>query len=339
MAETLPNPQGQTARPASNWFRRNPVAAALLAVTILVLGAVLVVGWLVVRERQKSAIVAQQRILELWFASDSFLSDRVLKETNLMSDADILRGLEQAIQRHPDSARLWRASGVMFQAAGKMDSSYEALSRAIEFAQGQRDSSVGNDSLLRRSVLLREMDRIPEAAVDYRRAKRLPLPDNQEIESLPDFRSAEEVSVVLGVTNVESGLYAIHGWDSKYQPALVDGQEAWSFEPGFNYGYFFIDPTYKWSHGSNLVLRVECKTRTGRPIGVRYGTRGDAYTSITPTKIESVGSNGWKIMEFRLKNARLENAQSSGADFSLRDNQKGFFVRRVTLFADTNSAR
>ena len=106
-----------------------------------------------------------------------------------------------------------------------------------------------------------KMERFAEAGQDYRRFKGLPLqaPGDRAapVKSPPDFHLATSVSVEFGETNRELGLYFIESGESKHTQTNLNGQAVWHFKRGWNYVYFFIDPTFKWTLTSNVSVLVE----------------------------------------------------------------------------------
>jgi hypothetical protein len=166
--------------------------------------------------------------------------------------------------------------------------------------------------------------------LDERRARNLPY-KHLSIHALPDYQGATNVSVEFGATNRESGLYVIEQADSKHVPTAVHGEEAWFFKPGWNYSYFFIDPTFKWALGSNVVVRVEYQVVRGNPIGLHYDGERGAY-SFADERVSKQPTGKWQAVEFRLRDARFRNSQNGGADFRIWDNERGFYVRRVTVW-------
>jgi hypothetical protein len=136
--------------------------------------------------------------------------------------------------------------------------------------------------------------------------------------------------VELGATNRESGLYVVDHPDSKHTPKAIDDQEAWFFKAGWNYAYFFIDPTFKWALGSNVLVQVEYRVVRGKPIGLHYDGTHNAYASAEESASKQPMGQ-WQILEFRLRDARFGNSQNGGADLRIWDNENGFYLRRVTV--------
>jgi eukaryotic-like serine/threonine-protein kinase len=153
------------ARPAGRpeklwrWSRRNPVIAGL-AVSVLMIGSIGLTGWLVARERGRVAEQAEKRRLEILYASDSFLAERALVDTNLINAGDFLRGLQAAIERRPTIAAFWRSKAIVLDRTGVPQDALTDFSKAIELASTNAEKRVLTDALLRRSELLRKLDRI-----------------------------------------------------------------------------------------------------------------------------------------------------------------------------------
>jgi serine/threonine protein kinase len=302
------------------WCRRNPVVASLTAVIVVAVIAG-TAGWLQVK-------ASRQKALAILYANDDFLAQRALTVTSLGEARDILEGLERAIRRQPENPLLWRARGAVLERINELEDAYAHFSRAIELADGNEKRELRHDILLRRSNVLRRMQRVPEAAMDYRRGKGLPY-KHIPPEALPDFSRASTVSLEFGTTNREQGLYVLDVGDSRHKAATRDGEEARFFSPGLNYGYFFVDPTFKWTL-SNAVVRVEYQVVRGNPIGLHYDGRGGTYS--LPTYSVNKGRTGqWEVIEFVLHETRFRNAQNGGADFRLQGNESGFYLHRITV--------
>jgi tetratricopeptide (TPR) repeat protein len=257
-----------------------------------------------------------------------FLAERALTASNLEHADAILRGLKEAIQRKPDSPSLWWAQAVMLQRIGKLDESFGAFSRAIDLASTNNDNFALVDTLLRRSHLLRELKRGAEAGVDERRACGLPWRQIQP-GAFTDYQSASDVSVEFGATNREAGLHVIERRDSKHTLAQVEGEQAEFFEGGWNYAYFFIDPTFKWGLGSNVLVRVEYRSMTSHTIGLQYDGYRDIYSRASTRSALSTGK--WQVIEFVMRDARFQNSQNGHTDFRLYDNEAGFYVKRIAV--------
>ncbi len=305
-------------------IRRNKLAfAATVAVAAVMLLGGVISAWQAVR-----AMRAERRVSEILYASDQFLAERALIETNRDEAQPILEGLNAAIRRQPENPLLLRARGAMSERIDKLDEAYADFSRAIDLAEDDRMRELQQEIILRRSALLRRMQRVPAAAMDYRRAKGLPYKHIPR-DALPDYSKVSTVSIEFGATNREEGLYVVQVRDSKNSVATRDGEEAWFFAPGENYAYFFVDPTFKWTL-SNAVVRVEYQGIRGNPIGLHYDGKPGRYSP--PTYSGNRGQTGqWQIIEFVLHDTLFGNTQKGGADFRLHDNQNGFYLRRITV--------
>ena len=312
------------------WCRRKPTIASLAASIGLVALAGLA-AWVVAQENGPGARDSDRKRIEILHASDALLAERALTDTNLSNLTDLLRGLQEAIDRRPTDAVLWCSRAVVLQKNGIITGSLAHFSRAIELAATNNEKRVLSDALLRRSDLLRTLKRGAEAGMDERRALGLPyehIPTN----GLPDYQLATQVSVEFGATNRESGLYVVEVGDSKHTPVTVDGQQAWYFKGGWNYAYFLIDPTFKWNLGSDVVVRAEYQIVSGNPMGVQYDGSLGSYSKASEVRRDyrEAGSN-WRVIEFRARDARFQNSQNGRADFRVYDNEKGFYLRRVAL--------
>jgi hypothetical protein len=42
--------------------------------------------------------------------------------------------------------------------------------------------------------------------------------------------------------------------------------------------------------------------------------------------------SNWRVIQFRIRDARFQNSQNGGADFRFHDNETGFYLRRVSVF-------
>ena len=147
-----------------------------------------------------------------------------------------------------------------------------------------------------------------------------------------DSRSAAPVSVDFGATIRESGLYVVEVADSKHTLAEISGETVWFFRGGWNYAYFSIDPTFKDILGPDVVIRAEYQILGRNPMGVHYdGSRGP-YSSATEVQRDyKEPDSNWRVIEFRARDARFRNSQNQGADFRIHDNEKGFYLKRVSL--------
>jgi hypothetical protein len=101
----------------------------------------------------------------------------------------------------------------------------------------------------------------------------------------------------------------------------------------WNYGYFYIDPTFKWTCGSDAVVRIEFLSRSEGKLGVQYDWRNGPYHEAPKTV--QVGSEGqWTTEDFLLKDARFENSQNDHADFRIWLRSAEVLVRRVSVFCN-----
>jgi hypothetical protein len=148
----------------------------------------------------------------------------------------------------------------------------------------------------------------------------------------PDYQRATQVSVEFGATNRESGLSVVEAGDSRHTLATVDGQQVWFFSGGWNYAYFSINPDFKRNLGTDVVVRAEYQILGRNPIGVQYdGHRGRYSSTVDLQRDFQEPNSNWRVIEFRARDARFQNSQNGGADFRIYDNEKGFYLRRVSL--------
>jgi hypothetical protein len=141
---------------------------------------------------------------------------------------------------------------------------------------------------------------------------------------------ADIASIEFGVTNREEGLHMTEVGDSRHSVKMLDATQVLFFEPNWNYAYFFIDPEFKSNLGSNVVVTVEYRIVRGSPPGLQYdGARG-RYVQANKNRRETSGD--WDILEFTIPDARLQNSQNGRADFRVYDNERGFYLKRVTVY-------
>jgi hypothetical protein len=187
--------------------RRKAVIATLTASVVLV-ALVGLAGGLVAQENGSAATDSDKKRPETPDASDAFLAERALTDTNLSSVRNLLQGLQEAIERRPTNAVLWRSRAVVLVGTGDLEGVLAHFSRAIELASTNDEKLVLWDALLRRRKFLRDLKRGAEAGMDERRALGLPyqhIPTNE----LPDYQRARQVSVEFGETIHESGLFKV----------------------------------------------------------------------------------------------------------------------------------
>lgn len=147
-----------------------------------------------------------------------------------------------------------------------------------------------------------------------------------------DYRNTNRVSVEFGATIQESGLYLVEVADSKHTVAEIDGEVVLFFRGGWNYAYFAIDPASKEKLGSDVVIRAEYQILGNNPMGVQYDGMKGPYSSALDIQREYKEPNSsWRVIEFRARDARFHNRQNRGADFRIYDNEKGFYLKRVSV--------
>jgi hypothetical protein len=80
------------------------------------------------------------------------------------------------------------------------------------------------------------------------------------------------------------------------------------------------------------VVRAEYQILGRNPIGVQYdGDRGAYSSAVDVQRDYQEANSNWRVIEFRARDARLQNSQNGRADFRIYDNEKGFFLRRIAL--------
>jgi predicted Ser/Thr protein kinase len=308
------------------WCRRNPRILAT-ASAIVLLGFVATAGLFYANNREHAASHERRKASHILRASDQFLAERAMNETNMEFATDILKALQEAINRQPEEPRLWSARAAMLEKTSALEEAHQHFSRAIALATNEVLRPVLTDALQRRRDLLKRMKRMLEARSDDYRARQLVEPDELATHPVREYASADQVSLQLGITNVESGLYATSGKDSRSIPGVFFAAEAWHFPAGWNYGYFFLDPMFKWSLGSDVMIRVECR---GESIGLHYDGLDGPYTAV-----QRIGSrpdnSGWRMDEFEVPDVRFDNSQNGGADFRLWSTGSGFYVRKISI--------
>ena len=326
----------------AQWCGRKPGVASLVAVTIVAALAGTTVALLVSEKAraERAALMAkaiadedskeaETERLEILYASEPFLVERVFHAGDMASAKELLAGLDAAVARRPTRAILWCARAAASLAMGDRERALVEFTRSIDLTLSTPGAKTPKDALLRRSALLRELGRSGEAGQDHRRAFDLPLAKADSVNKLPDFQNATEVSVEFGQTNREAGLYFLSGSDSKHRSAVTNGEEAEFFREGWNYAYFFIDPTFKWKLGSNVLIRVEYQLVKGQPIGLHYDGARNAFAPATKSVQPPV--DHWQVIEFVLRDARFSHRQNLHADFRVYDNERGFYLKRVTV--------
>jgi hypothetical protein len=94
------------------------------------------------------------------------------------------------------------------------------------------------------------------------------------------------------------------------------------------YGYFLIEPTFKFGCRENAVMEIEYFSGGSGEFGFTFDGQKGAYTHCDGgVPLENVGR--WKVARWSMKDVRFENSQNGGADFRIWT--LGAFVRRVTL--------
>jgi len=324
------------------WCERRPVVASLMAVAIITTLAGITVALVIIHEARaervalmakaladEEAIEAEADRLAVQYAADPFLVERAFRDGDIAMANGLLAKLDAVVARRPTNAAFWCARAAASLALEDRERALVEFTRSIDLTSAIPDAKTPKDALLRRSAILRQLGRGGEAGQDHRRAFGLPVTSTDSRNELPDYSNATEVSVEFGRTNREAGLYFLTGSDSKHRPAVTNGEDAEFFREGWNYAYFFIDPTFKWKLGSNVLIRVEYQLVKGQPIGLQYDGAQNAFASATKRVRPRVGQ--WQVIEFVLRDARFNHRQNLRADFRVYDNERGFYLKRVTV--------
>jgi hypothetical protein len=294
---------------------------------LLAVAAIGAMGWVKAYKSEAAAREAKRKLMDVLCASDLFLAEQAIKGTNGVNAPDLIRSIQTALDRQPANAALWKARGVVLGRVGSHEEALASFATAIELARTGKDKLTLKDSLIRRSALLRKENRLAEAGLDERNALGFPVDASLPP---PDYSKALDVSVHFGATVQELGLYYLTGGDSKAKADTRDGEDCHFFKAGWNYAYIFIDPTFKWNLGSNVVIQVEYQNLTSNPLGVHYDNGKNAFTQANPP-IRLPNSGPWRVEEFRIRDAHFRNSLNGGADFRIYDNEKGFYLRSVTI--------
>lgn len=241
----------------------------------------------------------------------------------------LVRGLRAAVAQKPRSLDLCCSLGVMLHSGGQVEEAVNVFGRAIGMASAEEDKPQCLDLLVRRGMALRQLDRANEARADERRAGAL-LGELFQAGAPPDFHDAREVRVDFGSSLRQVGLYVPPAGDSKHTVGVHNGEECWFFQPGQNYCYFILDPTFKPALKAGTVVRVEYAAVRGRPLILHYDGGRSAYT-VASRANPRLGTNGWNVLEFTLANPRFRNSQNSRADLRLYGYEDGYYLKSVTV--------
>ena len=323
------------------WCEQKPVVASLVAVAVMATLAGITMALLVSEKARAERAALRARAiadeetkeaeadrLEVLYTADPFLVERVFRTGDKTLANGLLTDLDAVVARRPTNAILWCARAAASLALGDRERALVEFTRSIDLASAT-PAKTPKDALLRRSALLNELGRSAEAGQDHRRAFGLPRAGSDSPNEWPDYSNATEVSLEFGQTNREAGLYFLSGSDSKHRPAVTNGEAAEFFREGWNYAYFFIDPTFKWKLGSNVLIRVEYQLVKGQPIGLHYDGAQNAFASAAKRVRPPVGQ--WQVIDFVLRDARFSHRQNLRADFRVYDNERGFYLKRVTV--------
>jgi tetratricopeptide (TPR) repeat protein len=294
---------------------------------LLAIAAIGVEGWVRAFKSEAATREAKRKLTAVLCASDLFLAEQAIKGTNGVDASDLIRSIQTALDRQPANPALWKAYGVVLGRIGSHEEALASFAKAIELARAGKDKPTLKDSLFRRSALLRKENRFAEAGMDERNALGFPVDASLPP---PDYSQALDVTVHFGATVRQLGLHPLFGGDSRAHADTRNGEDCHFFEAGWNYAYFYIDPTFKWNLGSNVVIRVEYQNLTQNPIGAHYDNGRNAFTEANgPIRLPNLGP--WRVEEFRIQNAHFRNSLNGGSDFRIYDNEKGFYLKSVTI--------
>ena len=139
------------------------------------------------------------------------------------------------------------------------------------------------------------------------------------------YSHAKEVSVTLGLTNVETGLRQIEHEDGRTAPTTRDGRvarESLRNRFGSRFFYFTVEESFRPADPRDFRLEIEYFDESFGAIELEYdGTDpnapfGGAYTKTT-TVLKLTGDGKWKKATFQLPKAVFVGSQNSGADFRI----------------------
>ncbi|MEZ0299481.1 MAG: endo-1,4-beta-xylanase [Candidatus Methylacidiphilales bacterium] len=141
---------------------------------------------------------------------------------------------------------------------------------------------------------------IPQAIVEEARANASkPMP------WLKDFAKSESVSVVMGASNVESGLMQVDRGDGKTTTGLVNGIHARRVEKN-PYMYFDVDDSYASVGDNNLEITVTAMpvdATKGASINLLY--EGSARYTETKDRFTLEKKAEWQTYTFKLSDANF----------------------------------
>jgi tetratricopeptide (TPR) repeat protein len=105
--------------------------------------------------------------------------------------AEALAAVNKADQLKPNNPELWSLRASLLELTNRFDDALQYYSRAVALAEtaGTTAKVALNEALLRRSRLLRRLDRLGESQADLLRAKNIPARDPQAHPNLIDLTS------------------------------------------------------------------------------------------------------------------------------------------------------
>lgn len=317
------------------WCQRKPAVAGLSAVALLAM-LIGLAGLLIAQRNKAIADDAAGKARDILHASDLVLINLALKETNLTYAPEILQGLERAIRNRPNDPVLWHARGTMLEKTNGFEAALQHFSASYSLAKTNSSRDAQTQALSSRSKLLRRLGRLPEAARDYCTAKGVLLPGygkSTAPEALPNFTEAEQLTVELGPTNTATGLHSFDVSDGRSEAVQLDGKPCRTLtrmQGGVAYSYFFVDPTFKWTCGSDVLVQVEYFDASGGTFGIEYDGITNAFAQ-SRASVRLEGSQKWKEASFLLERVRFDSRQNGHADFRIWARGVQLAIHRVTV--------
>jgi hypothetical protein len=153
------------------------------------------------------------------------------------------------------------------------------------------------------------------------------------------YTDMSAVSIVLGETNVESGLKLVANEDGVTRPDDFAGRSAHAAVRSGNRGtyfYFVADESFKAKSAADYTVGVEYFDAAPGRLGLEFDGSDEsapfsgAY-SASPDRIVLGGERQWKKASFRVPAARFLNGQNGGADLRLVVEATAMGVGRVDL--------
>jgi arabinofuranosyltransferase len=160
--------------------------------------------------------------------------------------------------------------------------------------------------------------------------------------TLNDFRSASEVSILLGQPGQAEGLHlTVSRGDGLYRTADVSGLPAIQTVPltanQYSYLYFLVDDTFYLNSPQDISLTVTYFDEGNEPIYLQY----DAADLASPLDLDRAyksvllalrhNSQTWQTATIRILDATFANHQNNGADFRLAAKLANLTAREVKI--------